>query len=70
MNDANAVKRHTLSVLVENAAGVLSQVSRLFSRKGYNPASVIGQDKPSVLFQLQFPGRGHHRRSGDLPHHH
>ena len=32
MNDANAVKRHTLSVLVENAAGVLSQVSRLFSR--------------------------------------
>ena len=28
--------RRTLSVLVENAAGVLSQVSRLFSRKGYN----------------------------------
>ncbi len=26
----------TLSVLTENAAGVLSQVSRLFSRKGYN----------------------------------
>ena len=30
------IKRHTLSVLVENTAGVLSQVSRLFSRKGYN----------------------------------
>ena len=30
------ITRHTLSVLVENAAGVLSQVSRLFSRKGYN----------------------------------
>ena len=28
------VARHTLSVLVENSAGVLSQVSRLFSRKG------------------------------------
>ena len=40
MNDANAVKRHTLSVLVENAAGVLSQVSRLFSRKGYNIESL------------------------------
>ena len=30
MNEA--VTRRTLSVLVENAAGVLSQVSRLFSR--------------------------------------
>ena len=28
--------RHILSVLVENSAGVLSQVSRMFSRKGYN----------------------------------
>lgn len=32
--------RHTLSVLVENSAGVLSQVSRLFSRKGYNIESL------------------------------
>ncbi|MCB7513009.1 acetolactate synthase small subunit [bacterium 210917-SL.2.15] len=32
----NETTRHTLSVLVENTAGVLSQVSRLFSRKGYN----------------------------------
>ena len=30
----------------------------------HNPASVIGQDKPSVLFQLQFPGRGHHPVGG------
>ena len=35
MNEPNAIRR-TLSVLVENSAGVLSQVSRLFSRKGYN----------------------------------
>ena len=28
--------RHILSVLVENSEGVLSQVSRMFSRKGYN----------------------------------
>ena len=44
------VKRHTLSVLVENTAGVLSQVSRLFSRKGYNIESLaVGTtDDPAV----------------------
>ena len=43
-------KRHTLSVLVENSAGVLSQVSRLFSRKGYNIESLaVGTtDDPEV----------------------
>ena len=42
--------RHTLSVLVENTAGVLSQVSRLFSRKGYNIESLaVGTtDDPEV----------------------
>ena len=46
----NAVTRHTLSVLVENSAGVLSQVSRLFSRKGYNIESLaVGTtDDPAV----------------------
>ena len=46
----NPVTRHTLSVLVENAAGVLSQVSRLFSRKGYNIESLaVGTtDDPTV----------------------
>ena len=49
MNTAN-YKRHTLSVLVENTAGVLSQVSRLFSRKGYNIESLaVGTtDDPEV----------------------
>ena len=44
------VARHTLSVLVENSAGVLSQVSRLFSRKGYNIESLaVGvTDDPTV----------------------
>ncbi len=44
------VTRRTLSVLVENAAGVLSQVSRLFSRKGYNIESLaVGTtDDPAV----------------------
>ena len=48
MNDM--ITRHTLSVLVENAAGVLSQVSRLFSRKGYNIESLaVGTtDDPAV----------------------
>ncbi len=30
------VQHHTLSVLVENKAGVLSRVAQLFSRRGYN----------------------------------
>ena len=49
MNTANYM-RHTLSVLVENTAGVLSQVSRLFSRKGYNIESLaVGTtDDPEV----------------------
>lgn len=34
------IKRQTLGVLVDNTAGVLSQVSRLFSRKGYNIESL------------------------------
>ena len=34
------IKRRTLSVLVSNTSGVLSQVSRLFSRKGYNIESL------------------------------
>ena len=43
-------KRHTLAVQVANEAGVLSQVSRLFSRKGYNIESLaVGTtDSPEV----------------------
>ncbi|GHV35663.1 acetolactate synthase small subunit [Clostridia bacterium] len=33
-------KKHNLSVLVENHAGVLSQVTRLFSRRAYNIESL------------------------------
>ena len=44
------ITRHTLSVLVDNEAGVLSQVSRLFSRKGYNIESLaVGvTDDPTI----------------------
>lgn len=43
-------KRHTLAVLVDNEAGVLSQVSRMFSRKGYNIESLaVGTtDTPTI----------------------
>ena len=34
------VKLRTLSVLVDNESGVLSQISRLFSRKGFNIESL------------------------------
>ena len=35
------MKIQTLAVLVDNESGVLSQVSRLFSRKGYNIESLV-----------------------------
>ena len=46
----NERKRHTLAVLVDNEAGVLSQVSRLFSGKGYNieTLAVGTTDDPAV----------------------
>ena len=44
---------HTLSVLVENSAGVLSQVSRLFSRKGYNIESLaVGATDDPVVSRI------------------
>ncbi|MBQ1351740.1 MAG: acetolactate synthase small subunit [Oscillospiraceae bacterium] len=44
------MQHHTISALVENSAGVLSQVSRLFSRKGYNIESLaVGvTDDPAI----------------------
>lgn len=46
----NEKRRHTLAVLVDNEAGVLSQVARLFSGKGYNIESLaVGTtDEPAV----------------------
>ena len=46
----NEIKKQTIAVLVDNEAGVLSQVSRLFSRKGYNIESLaVGTtDNPKI----------------------
>ncbi|MDL2311207.1 acetolactate synthase small subunit, partial [Peptostreptococcaceae bacterium OttesenSCG-928-C18] len=41
---------HTISVIVENKAGVLTRVSGLFSRRGYNIESLaVGEtDIPGI----------------------
>lgn len=43
-------KLYTLCILVEDVPGVLSQVSRLFSRKGYNIESIVSgaTDRPGI----------------------
>ena len=43
-------KLYTLTLLVRDTPGVLSQVARLFSRKGYNIESIVSgeTDKPGV----------------------
>ena len=38
--EATQATRRSISVLVDNEAGVLSEISRLFSRKGYNIESL------------------------------
>lgn len=43
-------KLYTLCILAEDSPGVLSQVARLFSRKGYNIESIVSgaTDRPGV----------------------
>ena len=50
----NSEKRiHTLAVLVDNEAGVLSQVSRMFTRKGYNIESLaVGVTHDSTISRI------------------
>ena len=45
-----AKKLYTLAILVQDIPGVLSQVARLFSRKGYNIESIVSgeTDKPGI----------------------
>ena len=46
----NGKRAYTLSILVEDTPGVLSQVARLFSRKGYNIESICAgaTTKPGI----------------------
>jgi len=46
----SARKRYTLCILVQDIPGVLSQVARLFSRKGYNIESIVSgaTDRPHI----------------------
>ena len=43
-------KIYTLAVIVEDIPGILSQVARLFSRKGYNIESIVSgaTDRPGI----------------------
>jgi acetolactate synthase-1/3 small subunit len=53
------VNRHVLSVLVENQSGVLSRVSGLFSRRGYNIDSLsVGETEDPKVSRMTIVVRG------------
>ncbi len=53
------IKRYVLAVLVENHAGVLSRVSGLFSRRGYNIDSLtVGETFDSKQSRMTIVVRG------------
>lgn len=47
------MKRHVLSVLVENQSGVLSRIAGLFSRRGYNIDSLsVGETEDPTVSRM------------------
>lgn len=55
------MNRHVLSVLVENQSGVLSRVSGLFSRRGYNIDSLsVGETEDPKVSRMTIVVRGDH----------
>ncbi len=53
------MNRHVLSVLVENQSGVLSRVSGLFSRRGYNIDSLsVGETEDPKVSRMTIVVRG------------
>lgn len=53
------MNRHILSVLVENQSGVLSRVSGLFSRRGYNIDSLsVGETEDPNISRMTIVVRG------------
>lgn len=55
------MSRYVLSVLVENQSGVLSRVSGLFSRRGYNIDSLsVGETEDPKVSRMTIVVRGDH----------
>ena len=53
------MNRHVLSILVENQSGVLSRVSGLFSRRGYNIDSLsVGETEDPKVSRMTIVVRG------------
>ena len=51
--------KHTISVLVENQAGVLSKVSSLFSRRGFNIDSLaVGETEAPAISRMTIVADG------------
>ena len=55
MTTATTNQHHVLSVLVENKAGVLSRVTNLFARRGYNIFSLAVAPTDAAIVSLQAP---------------
>ena len=59
MNGNGDVRSHTLSVLVENHAGVLSHIAGLFARRGFNIDSLaVGMTENPRLSRMTIVGEG------------
>ena len=45
--------KHTISVLVENKAGVLARISGLFARRGFNIDSLaVGPTEDELVYRI------------------
>ena len=61
--------KRTISILVENHAGVLSRISGLFSRRGFNIDSLavgVTDDPVSPVLQLLQMATGHEQLEKQL----
>jgi len=59
ITDGESMERYVLSVLVQNHAGVLSRVSGLFSRRGYNIDSLtVGETQEPGISRMTIVVRG------------
>ena len=55
------MNKHVLSILVENQSGVLSRISGLFSRRGYNIDSLsVGETENPVFSRITVVASGDH----------